>query len=59
MTEERTNICCPHILVVECHDTDENSHLVCNSHYSPMIIDKWFVLKYCMQESFKQCPLLS
>jgi len=50
------NVCCPKLMVVDCADTAEHKHLVCN--YSKAILDNDTVIKICIKNHGK-CVLLN
>ena len=51
---DQDNICCPKLLIVECSDTDEHCHLVCD--YSKAILANATIKVQCIGE-FSKCIL--
>ena len=54
MTTE--NVCCPHLEVVGCADTDEHRHLYCDSQFTikQLVHDNDWVKEFCVGD-FKNC----
>ncbi len=50
---EKDNICCPNFGVIECGDSNEHSHLVCDFSHAP--ISNKTAKELCIGNNYKQC----
>lgn len=50
------NVCCSHLRVVACGDTDEHAHLFCDSQYTikETIVSNDWVKEFCLG-GFAKC----
>jgi len=50
------NVCCPYLQVIDCEDTEEHKHLMCDPYYTinHILIDNDWVKVFCICE-FDKC----
>lgn len=50
------NVCCPHLKIVKCHDTEDHKHLFCDyeNTVERMMIDNDWVKVFCIGR-FEEC----
>ena len=53
------NVCCTHLLIIECGDSEEHQHIACNGSLDGTVgIDNDHVKNHCLGVDHSDCPLL-
>ena len=56
--KEKENVCCIHLGVIRCGDSDEHQHVACEESEDGTMIDNEYIKKYCLGVEHSGCPLL-